>query len=1049
MLPERGAAPVDEPELVHVAAEPGMKQGVETRLAPPGTLAYAQNVRFEKGGRIAKRGGSSLIGSDLPAATVGGSWIHENYACIDDEVHQYNAAGDTWLGLGAELGLDHPFVPIGRFAAALDEGNLAGTGLSGSPYNTIATLGGVLIVATSGASSSGETTVVALDDSGRVLWKLAPFSGHRPRFVLAGGTLYLLTMTSAFGLESRTLTAAGTLGSPVALLSSASLAYFDAAPLAGSNDWVLAYHDGGNIGVLRYTGTSANASSGITTTETPEEIAVAGGGATNDTIWVAWHDNSNGLLVNPQKWDLSAAWGATLLVVATSATAIPTGQPAILRLSATEAVVACTFNLFSAAPIVTNAVLHTRRVDNSGGAGATVKHHGWKLASKPWPVPASSVSPRRIRYLVATADFNRGAHGILELGEDAEGGAIVGLSSEREARVTDQLTDCVVYDPGSGDSRIATVATWSARLGIGSILNAADLLVIGGRHMGNGTRFASSAARQVHQGPFGALAYLSGGASLVELQPAPVGSSRRFAHNGFALFPSIRGEAQTGGSLTASTPYNYVATYEQFDAAGQRCRSEPSAAITVTTNTTDKTARIHATVPGGTGRPNVRLHVWRSWDGGPYYRVTPDGGAPQCTDEAAQPVSDFVQYDDALSDANAAVREQLDTLSLPNAPPSGGRIAAIGAGRMFVTDWIGRVQVSKLIIPGEPIQFVDDDSFRILPPETPTGLAVLDGALVIFTAAGIYVVPIGIGPTDQGQNPYDVPSALPVDDGCVNPRSVVVTSAGILYQARRGLMILPRGFGQPQNIDDVSEELEARPYVLSAAKSSRLDGTELVHFVISTSDAAPASDSRVLTVDVTLGAWSVDLFSPGIAALGTRQGRLALIAGGAVADAARWVPEDGSVWSDRDNAGAEAWVEMRLRFAQLRPFGIAGYGEFVRMVGMFEALGVGSTILEFGLSLESTLDEGLDVEDQPEVVKWQIPDDLQTTGVAVGKAMYFGREFTNRQGSALALELYDGPPDENEAGEVGAFAPGFVLHGFSLEVQRQRGLRRIPEEMQR
>lgn len=1032
-----------EPELKTIIPVPGMKQGLESRLAPEGTLTYAQNVRFDKVGRIAKRGGSALIGTDLPAPTTGGAWVHEDFACIDDAVYGYDSTAATWLARGAELGTDHPFYPVGRFPAVLTETGVAVFG--GAAFNSIAALGTTLIIATSGAGGTTPapaTSVVALDDSGRVLWRLAAFAGHRPRFVLAGGVLYLLTMTNTFGLEARTLTASGTLSGATSLVSAAGVAFFDAAPLALTNDWVLAYHNGGNITVARYSGTFSSASRTITTTDVPEQIGVAGGGATNDTIWVVWHDNANGLLYSPNKWDLSAAWMTTALAVAGSATAAPSGQPSVIRTSATEAIIACTFALVSASPIsLQNPTVHTRYVDNSGGAGTTVKHHGWQLASKPWPAPASSVSPRRVRYLVA--GFYAPRHGILELGTDAEGGSIVGLSSERDAGVTEQLTDAVVYDPGSGDSRVATVATWVPRIGVGSILYAADLLVLGARHLGNGSRFTGSAARAVHRGPFAALNYVAGGASLVEIQPVPPSSSRRLPHNGFALLPFILGDAQSGGSLTASTAYAYRATYEQLDTAGQRCRSEASVPITITTDASNKTARIHATVPGGTSRPNVTLHLWRSWNGGPYYRVTPDAGAPLCTDSTAQPTGDFVTYNDTLSDANASLREELDTQSVANAPPSGGRIAAMGGGRMFVVDWMGRVQVSKLIVLGEPVQFVDDDAFRIFPREPPTGLAALDGALVILLPNGIDLVSIGVGPTDAGQNPYDVPQAIPTDAGCVDWRSVLVTSKGVLYQSRQGIMLLPRGFGLPVYVsDDMSEELEARPYVLSAARSVRPGGTELAHFLISTSEQ-PETGGRLLTLDLDLGAWSVDVLGEKVSALGTRRGRLVYVVGAAVEDAARWLPEDDSTFANLTNAAASQWIEMRLRFAQLRPFGIAGQGRFERAVALVEAQG-SSTIEECAFTAKSTLDEGVGVNHQPETRTIQVADTLKSAGAVAGQALYFGADFRHKTGTSLELEYYDAAPDAE-----GVFTRGVVFHGLMLEVQAEGGLRRLPKEFQR
>lgn len=1026
-----------EVELKHIVPLPGMKQGVEKRLAPEGTLTYAQNVRWDKAGRIAKRGGTELIGTDLPAPGTGGSWIFENYACIDDRVFLYDPNAATWLNQGNDIGRDCPFYPIGRYPAVLNEDG-------GVFHPSIGIVGGtVVVVHADAATSSASLTVTGFTPDGRKLWQVAEFAGWRPRLVVVGSTLYLVYQTTAGGLAVRTVSANGSLGGVTTLHGASTVTSYDAAPLADSStDWVLAFHNGGNITVERLSATFVSATRAVTASS-PGAIGVAGGSLTNDTIWVGWYDAS-ALKYTALKWDLSGDWAAVgASVVSLSGTVVAVGQPSFLRVDGTNAVIACGFGLFSSAPLsLKNNALKTKLIDKANTSIAPVlTAHGWLPVSKPWPSPASFVGEangERARYLVRSEEASGLACAILDV-QSAAGPSVIGLTLERDA-IGDEahLSPAVLYAPG-GDQELFTLAPWLAR----PTLAALDILRVGGRSLGGG-RYAASAARQVHRGPFGTMHYVGGGAGLVELQPVPFSSSRCLPLNGFALLPVIKGDATTGGSLTASTAYTYRATFEHFDTAGQRCRSEPSIPIVVTTDSTNKTARIHGVVPGGTSRPGVTMHLWRSWNGGPSYRVTPDTGAPLCTTAVAQPTGDHVTFNDSTDDATVSTHEELDITAVPNSPPSGARITCMGGGRMFATDWMGRIWVSKLIVAGEPVQFADDEVFQIVPIEAPTGLAELDGTLVIFGASGISLLPIGAGPTDQGQNPYDAPASLPVDAGCVNHRSVLVTNLGVFYQSRKGIMLLPRGFGAPIFVgDDVCEELAARPIILSAARSGDPDGTELVHFLISATEQEE-NPARILTLDLTLGAWSVDKLASRGVALGTRQNRLAYVLGSAVADAARWVPETDAIWSDADDAAAAQWIEMRLRFAELRPFGIAGWGSFERMVALFEAQGSGSVLDEFALCIQSTLDEGIDVDEQPEAPGWQVGDDLQTSGVAVGKAAYFHREFKRKSGTALELELFDAAPDAE-----GTFSQGFVFLGLSLELKAEAGLRRVPREMVR
>jgi hypothetical protein len=184
----------------------------------------------------------------------------------------------------------------------------------------------------------------------------------------------------------------------------------------------------------------------------------------------------------------------------------------------------------------------------------------------------------------------------------------------------------------------------------------------------------------------------------------------------------------------------------------------------------------------------------------------------------------------------------------------------------------------------------------------------------------------------------------------------------------------------------------------------------------------------------------------GAAAVGTRQNRLAYINGTADDDGARWFPETDALFSDASFSGNSSWIEMRLRFAELRPFGFIGYGDFIDALWLVEFGEDDGTIGEFALTLQSTLDEGIGSrpDEQPETKKWQVPDDLQTSGVVARKAGYFQQVFKEQRGTALALEVFDSAPDAEAV-----FTRGFVLQGMAVRVRAEEGLRRVPREMQK
>src|SRR5262245_16887812 len=245
-MPHEGAR---ESELLHVVPQAGRKQGIERRLAPRAPLSYAQTARFVNPGRIAKRGGTEVIGTDLPAPDVGGSWIHENYVCSDDKVFVYHEDADLWLEVptGANsIGRDPPITPVGRFPALVNEAGYVGQA-------AVATIGRTIVVAWGDDPlMNGNVYVAGFATDGTLLWQQAPFAGNYPRLVLAGsGTLYLVWLSTDQRVRARTVSAAGALGSDTALSGAGTAAVYDAAPLEGVNDWVIAYSSGTNVTAAR------------------------------------------------------------------------------------------------------------------------------------------------------------------------------------------------------------------------------------------------------------------------------------------------------------------------------------------------------------------------------------------------------------------------------------------------------------------------------------------------------------------------------------------------------------------------------------------------------------------------------------------------------------------------------------------------------------------------------------------------------------------------------------------------------------------------------
>lgn len=1021
----------------HVVPTPGMRESVEPRLAPPGTLTYAQNVRWERAGRIRKRVGATQKGATPGGAVYGGSWVQGDLAAIDETVHRYHEDNDLWWPVGN----DTPIVPVGRYALPFDESNGAGS-------LSVAVSSGVVVTA---SSASGTTRLIGTTAEGRVLWQ-ASFTGAKARLLLVGSTLYCIAFSSSTlpaTVLARTVQASlGTVGSPTTLFSSTTYSAFDIANLETTSNWIVATWDGSQIRLRIMSGTTETASNNVPgTISIVNGLAIAGRTGSGDAIWVAWNDSTNlkgiaffGDLSN------SITTVTTLFAGGGGATGVPLGQPTILRVSASQALIAFT-RINSPAASISSFSVRACIFDTagSGTVSRTGDSWGWALISKFMPATSSPALSSSTRARVWVASLANGVDlssrsAILDLSVTGTSGpidgSIVALSYERDS------------SGGGGDLPEVAVGTFEFQEPYGQVQRslAVALLAAAPRSVADlavfTTRQASFAPRENTRivQRLGPGEYVCGGGALVEVQSKPAGVTFRYLPlNGFAQFPLIGGTPIAGGTLTASQTYTYLALFEHLDELGQRVRSSPSDPIVVTTTGSNKQITVEGTAPSGTGRPGATMHIYRSWLGGPYHRVTPDFGAPLITTGAgAAATAGYVTFTDNMSDATASVKEELTYAvdALPNDPPSGARLVVQGDGRLFSACWDPHVVwVSKLWVPGEPAQFVDDDTFRIFFPEPIVALAYQDGALVGFAKHAIYLV-AGDGPNDNGTNPFPEPRLLPTESGCVDWRSVVTSAVGTFFQSQSGIMLLPRGFGPPVPVGaDVIDSLSGAAggegaVVIGSTKSRQPNGAELVHFLL---------QQKILTFDTRAQAWSVDTFT-GIApnAIGTLNDRLVLTWPSTSVDAVLWMNDQGVGSGGDYSASGATWVEMRLRFGELRPFGLGGAGRFERFVLAVEA---DLSTVQSNLVAVTTLDDGIDVDGQPETRTYPLgsPGGL-TSGEGNTGLLYLGLVPTRQSGTATQLELYDSKLGTGS--DVNARSWDFF--GFSFQAQAEDGLRDLP-----
>lgn len=281
--------------------------------------------------------------------------------------------------------------------------------------------------------------------------------------------------------------------------------------------------------------------------------------------------------------------------------------------------------------------------------------------------------------------------------------------------------------------------------------------------------------------------------------------------HGFHLFPegitASVGIAGTG-ALSAGQ-YQYVVCYEWMDAQGNLHRSAPSVPTTVTVaNTGSCTLTIpclQLTAKRGARSP-VQVVVYRTTvDGSVFYRVS----SPTSPTQNGYGTATVTFADTGTDDGILVGNPQLYTTGdvLENIAPPAVDALCVHANRVFALDSAEplRVWYSKQVAPGAPAEF-NDSLFLNIDPRggDVTALGSLDDKLVVFKSTSIFIV-TGQGPDSTGaQSDFDT-RFVTSDCGCTNPRSVVTTPTGLMFQSAKGIYLL----GRDLSVTYIGAEVEA------------------------------------------------------------------------------------------------------------------------------------------------------------------------------------------------------------------------------------------------
>lgn len=276
--------------------------------------------------------------------------------------------------------------------------------------------------------------------------------------------------------------------------------------------------------------------------------------------------------------------------------------------------------------------------------------------------------------------------------------------------------------------------------------------------------------------------------------------------HGFHVYPilTVDNVVLSGGELSAGT-YYYTACYEWIDNQGNIHQSAP--ALYKTTGVVTANSRVflkvnYLNLTAKTGSRPVQLIIYRTLhDGSVFYRVS-SLTAPDLNSVNG----DYLYFTDTMSDtvlskqpqlycqplqANAGIDSVVENFA---APPTG--LIALNRNRLWLVPSANPLTIwySKNIGASTPVAFNDTFVLDIDPRGGPvTALATIDDKLLVFKGDRIFVV-IGQGPDNRGllSDLAGMPILVTTDCGCIDPRSVVGTPVGIMFQSRKGIYLIDR-----------------------------------------------------------------------------------------------------------------------------------------------------------------------------------------------------------------------------------------------------------------
>ena len=329
--------------------------------------------------------------------------------------------------------------------------------------------------------------------------------------------------------------------------------------------------------------------------------------------------------------------------------------------------------------------------------------------------------------------------------------------------------------------------------------------------------------------------------------------------DGFVVPPRI---TVTSASTGLTGTFIYTAIDEFTDATGNVIWGSPAPVFTLTISNKKPTVSVRSSnVTWKEGHDNTRAlyplglrrkktRIYRTTNGGGVFYLL----ATFVTDTA----TGVVTYDDTTADSDLISAAKLYTSPglVGTAKPRqamgavrhmcecAGTLVAIGDDGFTLRAFAQRVM-------GEAPWHHDVLQLPVEEGGELTALASLDGSIIAFKRDSLFVIPVEPSNDNVTAGGFGEPRRLAIDVGCIDPRSVVVTSYGVFFQSNRGIELLTRSLTIEPIGNKIQDTFALYPNVVAATLDVR---NGLVRF--SLAQTGDASVGIQAVYDLRQGFWS-------------------------------------------------------------------------------------------------------------------------------------------------------------------------------------------------